>query len=155
MARQLHLVDSQAFPLVLPSAPRLCEGAYSAEERYTLADLRGLQVRQRSCFFSCKNDYLATKLGSGRTVLGRKLERERPCCWLELQRYAAARGVRLIGEIDTPGHGAAWCAGMPELCPDPPSCLQPLDVSNNATFLTIEAVLKVSEKNRIDRDTSY
>lgn len=49
--------------------------------------------------------------------------------------------VRLVPEIDTPGHGAAWCAGMPELCPSPPKCLQPLDVSNNKTFETIEAVL--------------
>jgi N-acetyl-beta-hexosaminidase len=30
----LHLVDSQAFPLVLPSAPRLSKGAYSSQEQY-------------------------------------------------------------------------------------------------------------------------
>lgn len=57
----LHLVDSQAFPLVLPSAPRLVLGAYSEVERYTLNDL------------------------------------------VALQRYAAARGVRVVAEIDTPG----------------------------------------------------
>ena len=35
----MHLVDSQAFPLVLPSAPKLSEGAWSKQERYTLQDL--------------------------------------------------------------------------------------------------------------------
>ena len=95
----LHLVDSQAFPLVLPSAPRLATGAYSREERYTLADLAALQ------------------------------------------RFAAARGIRLVAEIDTPGHGAAWCTGMPEVCPSA-KCKQPLDVSSNHTFEAIEAVLR-------------
>ena len=33
-ALHLHLVDSQAFPLVLPSAPRLSKGAYSSQEQY-------------------------------------------------------------------------------------------------------------------------
>ena len=32
----LHLVDSQAFPLVLPSAPRLSKGAYSDQEQYEI-----------------------------------------------------------------------------------------------------------------------
>lgn len=45
-----------------------------------------------------------------------------------------------MAEIDTPGHGAAWCKGMPDICPSP-SCLQPLDPSRNATFATIGAVL--------------
>ena len=35
-ALHLHLVDSQAFPLVLPSAPRLSQGAYSSEEQYEI-----------------------------------------------------------------------------------------------------------------------
>ena len=49
----------------------------------------------------------------------------------------------MVGEIDTPGHAASWCAGMPELCPEPTgSCAQPLDPSINATFDTIEAVLR-------------
>lgn len=39
----LHLVDSQAFPLRLPSAPRLVDGAYSEAEQYDLADLAALQ----------------------------------------------------------------------------------------------------------------
>ena len=35
-ALHLHLVDSQAFPLVLPSAPRLSKGAYSSQEQYEI-----------------------------------------------------------------------------------------------------------------------
>ena len=95
----LHLVDSQSFPLVLPSAPRLASGAYSQSEKYTLEDLAGVQ------------------------------------------RHAAARGVRVVPEIDTPGHGAAWCAGMPEICPSA-RCREPLDPSTNATFDAIGAVLR-------------
>lgn len=96
----LHLVDSQAFPLVLPSAPLLSRGAYSPPERYLLSDLAALQA------------------------------------------FAEARGIRVVAEIDTPGHGASWCVGMPHLCPDPPRCSTPLDPSTNATFAAIEAVLR-------------
>ena len=71
----VHWVDSQAFPLVLPSAPKLSAGAWSPEQRYSLADIR------------------------------------------ELQEYAEARGIRVVAEIDTPGHGGSWCTGMPEICP--------------------------------------
>jgi hexosaminidase len=39
----VHLVDSQAFPLVLPSAPALSRGAYSNDEKYSLQDLAGLR----------------------------------------------------------------------------------------------------------------
>lgn len=96
----LHLVDSQAFPLVLPSRPQLVRGAYSTQERYTMADLA------------------------------------------ELAAYGAARGVRIVPEIDTPGHAASWCVGMPEMCPAAPKCTQPLDPSKNATFATIRAILQ-------------
>jgi hexosaminidase len=87
----VHLVDTQAFPLVLPSAPALSRGAYSNDEKYSLLDLGGLR------------------------------------------QYCTARGVRLVAEIDTPGHGASWCVGMPHICPSP-SCLQPLRPDKNATF---------------------
>ena len=40
----VHWVDSQAFPLVLPSAPRLSHGAYSAQEKYSMADVAGLRA---------------------------------------------------------------------------------------------------------------
>ncbi|KNA16254.1 hypothetical protein SOVF_090820 [Spinacia oleracea] len=33
-----HIVDSQSFPLEIPSYPKLWDGAYSAAERYTMAD---------------------------------------------------------------------------------------------------------------------
>lgn len=33
-----HIVDSQSFPLEIPSYPKLWNGAYSASERYTMAD---------------------------------------------------------------------------------------------------------------------
>ena len=39
----VHWVDTQAFPLVLPSAPRLARGAWSKEERYTLAEVKALR----------------------------------------------------------------------------------------------------------------
>lgn len=60
-----------------------------------------------------------------------------------LKDYAAARGIRLIAELDTPGHAASWCTGMPELCPAPTGrCRQPLNPAINETFETIEAVLR-------------
>lgn len=40
-----HIVDSQSFPLEIPSYPKLWDGAYSAEERYTMADAAEI-VRQ-------------------------------------------------------------------------------------------------------------
>lgn len=58
-----------------------------------------------------------------------------------LQVYAEARGVRVVAEIDTPGHNAAWCKGMPEVCPST-TCPTPLDPSTNATFRAIEAILQ-------------
>ncbi|KAK9159394.1 hypothetical protein Syun_005735 [Stephania yunnanensis] len=33
-----HIVDSQSFPLEIPSYPKLWKGAYSSSERYTMAD---------------------------------------------------------------------------------------------------------------------
>lgn len=33
-----HIVDSQSFPLEIPSFPKLWDGAYTFEERYTVAD---------------------------------------------------------------------------------------------------------------------
>ena len=80
---------------VLPSRPKLVEGAFSKYEQYTLRDLAGLKE------------------------------------------YAAVRGIRVIVEIDTPGHAASWCVGMPELCPAPSGrCRQPLDPTLNETFET-------------------
>ncbi|GAB4836057.1 Beta-hexosaminidase 3 [Ancistrocladus abbreviatus] len=33
-----HIVDTQSFPLEIPSYPKLWNGAYSTSERYTIAD---------------------------------------------------------------------------------------------------------------------
>ena len=40
-----------------------------------------------------------------------------------------------------PGHAASWCKGYPEVCPST-TCLQPLNVANQATFDLIESTLK-------------
>ena len=40
-----HIVDSQSFPIEIPSYPKLWDGAYSALERYTMADAAEI-VRQ-------------------------------------------------------------------------------------------------------------
>ena len=37
-----------------------------------------------------------------------------------LVRYAHDRGVRVMMEVDTPGHSAAWGVGYPELLADCP-----------------------------------
>ena len=55
--------------------------------------------------------------------------------------YARKRGVRVMVEIDTPGHAASWCKGYPEVCPST-ECTQPLNPSTNATFDLIEGLFK-------------
>lgn len=40
-----HIVDTQSFPLEIPSFPNLWNGAYSSSERYTVADASEI-VRQ-------------------------------------------------------------------------------------------------------------
>ncbi len=51
----------------------------------------------------------------------------------DIVEYARARGVRMVPEVDTPGHAASFCAGHPEVCPSP-SCLEPLNPATEATF---------------------
>jgi len=48
--------------------------------------------------------------------------------------YARQRGVRMMVEIDTPAHSASFCYGVPEICPNPPTCYEPLNPATNYTF---------------------
>ncbi len=55
--------------------------------------------------------------------------------------YARQRGVRVVPEVDTPGHEASWCVGYPEVCPSP-SCPMPLRPDTNATFDLISGIFE-------------
>ncbi|CAI5480611.1 unnamed protein product [Closterium sp. Yama58-4] len=61
-------------------------------------------------------------------------------------RYAAARGIVVIPEIDTPAHATSWGVGYPVLYPSP-TCKEPLDVSNEFTFELIKGVLTAFQKS--------
>lgn len=60
----------------------------------------------------------------------------------EVVAYAAARGVRVMIELDTPGHSGAMCFGMPEICPIP-GCTSnninnwALDITKNETYAVV------------------
>ena len=90
--------DTQSFPFEVKSSPRLWDGAYSSQEKFSQLDVASVVE------------------------------------------FARLRGVRVMVEFDMPGHAGSWCAGYPEICPSP-TCLQPLNVANPATFTKIEAML--------------
>lgn len=58
----------------------------------------------------------------------------------EIVGYAKARGIKVMAEIDVPGHAESWGYGYPELWPSS-DCREPLDVSNNFTFEVIDWIL--------------
>jgi hexosaminidase len=62
--------------------------------------------------------------------------------------YGRARGVRVMIEVDTPGHSAAWCRGKPEICPSPfcpgfsGNINNPaLDITKNETYTVVQDVI--------------
>ncbi|EDQ89857.1 uncharacterized protein MONBRDRAFT_18960 [Monosiga brevicollis MX1] len=70
-----------------------------------------------------------------------KTERFSPADVAEVVEYARQRGVRVMVEIDTPGHAASWCNGHPEICPSP-DCPQPLNPATNKTFDVLSGLFK-------------
>lgn len=54
-------------------------------------------------------------------------------------RFAREHGVRVMIELDVPGHAASWCKGYPEVCPSQ-ACDQPLNVANAQTFSMISGI---------------
>lgn len=58
----------------------------------------------------------------------------------EIVEYARMRGVRVVPELDVPGHEASWCKGYPEVCPSE-NCFEPLDPTSDKTWELIQGVL--------------
>ena len=68
-------------------------------------------------------------------------ERFTPDDVADVVEYGRARGVRIMIEIDTPGHAAAMCKAHPEICPSP-TCTMPLNPATNATFDVLSTLFK-------------
>ena len=54
--------------------------------------------------------------------------------------FAREHGVRVMVEVDIPGHAASWCVGYPAVCPSV-ACNQPLNVASNETYKVIDDIL--------------
>ncbi|KAK8803271.1 hypothetical protein WA158_000965 [Blastocystis sp. Blastoise] len=63
----------------------------------------------------------------------------------EVIEYARQRGIRVMPEIDVPGHAAIWCKSDPSICPSE-TCLTPLNPASEHTFEVIEAMIKSVSK---------
>ncbi|KAG1371649.1 Beta-hexosaminidase 1 [Cocos nucifera] len=58
----------------------------------------------------------------------------------EVVDFAKKRGIKIMAEIDVPGHAESWGAGYPNLWPSR-NCTEPLDVAKNFTFEVISGIL--------------
>lgn len=70
--------------------------------------------------------------------------------------YGRKRGIRVVGEIDTPGHANAICVGNPEVCPSQ-DCKSPLDPTKEETFNLLNDVLGelINEKDGLLKDDYF
>jgi hexosaminidase len=86
-----HIVDTQSFPLEIPSFPKLWDGAYSISERYTFAD--AAEIVRRVIFASTS---ISRYLSSSYILI------------TTIHSYAQRRGINVLAEIDVPGHALSW-----------------------------------------------
>ncbi|AAB60911.1 ESTs gb/T43256,gb/46316,gb/N64930,gb/AA395255,gb/AA404382 come from this gene [Arabidopsis thaliana] len=82
-----HIVDTQSFPLEIPSYPKLWNGAYSSSQRYTFEDAAEIVKIDVNHLCMC------------------------------IYSYARRRGIHVLAEIDVPGHALSWGKGYPALWP--------------------------------------
>ncbi|KAG5532765.1 hypothetical protein RHGRI_027161 [Rhododendron griersonianum] len=134
-----HIVDSQSFPLEIPSYPKLWNGAYSIPERYTMADAAEVVRQVISAFFCRLNGYMVPNL-CFIDFLYSKVIPDLSSNNFSFSSYAQRRGINVLAEIDVPGHAQSWGTGYPTLWPSQ-DCQQPLDVSNEFTFQVIDGIL--------------
>ncbi|XP_052885151.1 beta-hexosaminidase 3 isoform X4 [Gossypium arboreum] len=131
-----HIVDTQSFPLEIPSYPKLWDGAYSPSERYTVADAADI-VRHvfllSFLFFSFLFFFHMIIIVLSTSILF-------DLFIFNICSYAQKRGINVLAEIDVPGHALSWGTGYPSLWPSK-DCQQPLDVSNEFTFKVIDGIL--------------
>ena len=60
----------------------------------------------------------------------------------EIVAFAKSRGIRVVPEVDMPGHAVSWGAGYPELLTQcNPKFVAPLDVTRNETLAAVSALL--------------
>ncbi|CAN0904239.1 Beta-hexosaminidase 3 [Linum grandiflorum] len=132
-----HIIDTQSFPLEIPSFPKLWNAAYSATERYTSSD--AVEIVRQDTKLHHVYPLDQTKLHHVMyhlplTLIGFFNSSASLCS------YAKRRGVHVLAEIDVPGHALSWGIGYPSLWPSR-HCQEPLDVSKEFTFRVIDGIL--------------